>query len=227
MSAILIFDLDDTLVDTFGELIEPLERRAAAMLAKDGMAVDEEALIECLLDLRRKDPTRLYDRLREVCGGDSEAAVQTHRRVFTGFSVEALTLAPATKRMLTKLRANYLLALLTEGDRVTQQAKIDHLELTDLFDSLLIADPAEGTSKEAELAAYVRGIAADPQTIVVIGNRYDREIAAGLKLGTRTIWVRSGEGSEFEPADRQAQPDAVTSSVLEVPQRVERLLGSV
>lgn len=213
----LVFDLDDTLVDTYGLLITPLERRAADIIgAIEGVSQEPDQLFETLLDLRRKKPRELYAELSKLSHERADVIVNAHQQVFSDFSIEDLQIATEVTEMLAGLASAYALVLLTEGDREVQQAKIDHLGIAALFRTILIVDPSRGESKLETIKRYVATSGAKPERIVVIGNRLDKEIASAKALGAKAIWVKSGEGSE-ESERKHATADVVVSNVIEVP----------
>lgn len=227
MAKWLVFDLDDTIVDTFEILIRPLEAKAAALLHEHNLlTVSPEAFSEQLLELRRRNPERLYAMLGELAGEEGPAAIELHKGVFSDFSIESLIVAVEIRSMIQALRSRFTLVLMTEGRRSVQQAKIDHLDLAEVFHDILIVDPEDGETKLDVLRNYAEERRAAPDDIIVIGNRLDREIAAGRILGAKTIWVRSGEGSELEcPADESA-PDAVVDDVLDILPAIDAIAKS-
>lgn len=220
----LIIDLDDTLVDTFDLLIRPLETGAAELLRERGL-VDREPseLVERLLEIRRRSPESFYDELARVAGAQASAAVDLHRSIFSDFAVDSLILSPEVTRMLSGLRSGNRLVLMTEGRTELQRSKIEHLRLPELFDEVLIVDPARGETKRGRLADYMRHADASPEDMIVIGNRLDREIAAANAIGARSIWLRKGEGSEAAPRAADEMPDAIILDLLELPQALESL----
>jgi FMN phosphatase YigB (HAD superfamily) len=226
MTAHLIFDLDDTLVDTFELLIRPLETDAAEALHQQGFVeLSPDALRDSLLEVRRRDPAAFYDVLRRLAHGSADAAVTLHRSHFTDFPVEALVLDPARREMLETLKTRHKLVLMTEGRRDTQLAKIRHLALGDIFDEFLVVDPSVGEDKRDSLARYLARAKIGPHDAIVIGNRLDREIAAGMALGTRTVWLRAGEGSEISQTGAHAAPDRVIEDLADLPGALAALDG--
>jgi putative hydrolase of the HAD superfamily len=218
----LIFDLDDTLVDTYGLLIIPMERRAAEMIAElDGVTLSPESILETLLTLHRKSPGELYSQLAKLAPERAPLVIQVHRQVFANFSVEALEIAASVTEMLKQLSRENKLVLLTEGEPKLQKAKIDHLGIEKLFSDILILDPQAGDSKFDAIQKFICDSQLSPESVFVIGNRIDKEIMAAKKLGAKAIWVRAGEGSEVEGGEQYA--DAILDHVGEVPDVLQRL----
>jgi len=214
----LFFDLDDTLVDTFGLLIDPLERtaadRIAALLAGKASAHD---LHRELMRLHAVDPAAVDGYLRGLSPSRATDVVAAHRAVFRDFDVTPLRIDGAVTGMLATLRETHTLLLLTEGFPDLQARKIQHLGIAPCFDFVDIVASGSEATKESAIRDRIRGIGADPIRAIVIGNRIDREIVAGEAIGTHTVWVRSGEGSKCPSPERYARPTWTIDSVLDVP----------
>jgi FMN phosphatase YigB (HAD superfamily) len=221
----LFFDLDDTLVDTFHLLIDPLERTAAdAIAALLAGAVSRDDLHRELMRLHACDPTAIDGYLRGLSPPRATDVVAAHAAIFRDFDVTPLRIESAVTGMLAALGETHTLVLLTEGHPDLQARKVHHLGIASCFDFIdIVASNSEAT-KEAAIRDRIRNSGAEPAQTIVIGNRIDREIAAGQAIGTHTIWVRSGEGSGFATPERYARPTATVDGVLDVPQAL-RLIG--
>lgn len=209
----IIFDLDDTLADTFSLLIEPLEREAAArMVEAEAGGWEAGELAEILLRLRRERPERLEE---ELAGLVSGAAMDARRSALAEVPAERLRLDPEIRALLRDLRRDSSLVLLTEGDPDLQNRKIDHLKLRDLFDEVIIVPSGTEPAKEEAIADLLARRALPPDSVVIVGNRLDREILAGERLRLTTVWLRRGEGSGHIPGE-VARPDHVIESLGEL-----------
>ena len=112
----IVFDLDDTLVDTFSILIEPLERQAAAVMVSAGYPATTEELTSLLLQLHREHPDRLENELAQR--GVPPAVLAARRDILATVPVERLSLDPSVRRLLEDLGRDHDLFLLTEGVQV-------------------------------------------------------------------------------------------------------------
>jgi putative hydrolase of the HAD superfamily len=224
-SAIFI-DLDDTLVDTFGLLITPLEQQAASVICRcTKVPFTASQLTAILLELRTKTPAGLRDELRLLLGAAAEPALALRDRVFAEFSIDALAITPEIVALLKQLSADHVLVLVTEGRADIQKRKIQHLQIENLFDDILVIDPSTRTDKEFAINKYLHSRHMSPQQAIVVGNRLDREIAAGNRLGTVTVWLRSGEGREMSPEEPDTVPDAVIHCLGNLPAVIRGLAG--
>ncbi len=220
----IFVDLDDTLVDTFGLLITPLEIAAARAIAGAlPGALGAAELATALLELRRRCPAELEPRLRLLVPGDPERALAVRRAIFADFAVDALTLDAEVAAALAALRQKHGLVLVSEGRSAIQERKIRHLGLATRFDDVLVLENTSEGAKEAAIRAYLEARGLAPDRAIVVGNRLDREIAAGRNLGAFTVWVRCGEGSEMTPAKEDERPHLVIGGITELPAALDRL----
>lgn len=222
----LIFDLDDTLVDTYGQLIVPLEELAAKRMLEaqpnlgGARAVGEEDLATCLLRLRRSAPHDLEKRLRQEYLAVSSAALKVRMDVELGVSLDALALDQSRFNLLERSGEKYLLLLVTQGEDAFQNQKIERLGIGECFAEIVIVPPGRDSKKQS-MGALLRHHDLAPRHAVVIGNRIDNEIAAGNELGCATVWVKTGEGSEMQPQGKWEQPDCTVERL----EDLEQVLG--
>jgi FMN phosphatase YigB (HAD superfamily) len=64
-----------------------------------------------------------------------------------------------------------------------------------------------------------------PKQAVIVGNRLDREIIAGKRLGIPTIWIRAGEGSEAKLDDIDEKPNVVIDDIEQLPMAILALIS--
>ena len=224
-STAVILDLDDTIVDTYNLLIVPLETEAARRIASlPGIGASAEDVLAASLSARGRAPDEVDRQLSQRFPAQSTAVAAIRRDVFANARPDHLRLPAGRLETLRDLRRRHLLALLTEGDRGWQRRKVLHLDLEPVFDELVYVDPALGQSKKQALADLRRrtGIAYD--RMVVVGNRIDNEIAAGIMLGTKTIWVRAGEG-RHRPPPAGVEANATADGLVGIAAVVDHLLG--
>jgi FMN phosphatase YigB (HAD superfamily) len=124
--------------------------------------------------------------------------------------------------LLQDLRDRATLYLLTEGNLDFQGAKIDHLGIRSFFREVVIVPSGPG-AKHGALASLLERGRHPPASVVVVGNRLDREIRAGNRLGVTTVWVRRGEGSAVLPGKDTGLPDHTVNDVGELCQVFDHL----
>ena len=212
----VIFDLDDTLVDTSSLLIAPLEIEAARRMVELAPSLpDPDELAALVMELRRTGPGRIERELARILPGVTEEVLEARRRTFAGLTPHRLTLESRIRRLLRELHDRATLYLLTEGDFDFQSSKIDHLGIRSFFTEVVIAPPGPDSKRDALVLLLKRG-RHPPASVVVVGNRLDREIRAGNRLGVTTVWVRRGEGSGVIPDEGSGLPDHTVHDVVEL-----------
>ncbi len=199
----IVFDLDDTLFDAFGQCVRPAQREAAAAMRSAGL----RAPLETVVALREAYAGRRVDVDRLVAEAfpcaDLERVVEAGRRAFFERDPGALTPFPFTRPVLEALRMRATTVLLTAGSLATQRRKVERLGLAPLFDTLIFVDPAAGEDKHSALAGWLTASGWTPVEVLVVGDRPDAEIAAALALGCAALRIRGGEWA------RQPTPEGV------------------
>jgi FMN phosphatase YigB (HAD superfamily) len=219
----IIFDLDDTLVDTFTSLIIPLELEAVSAMVAAGMdESDAKRLSDLILRLRRDEPERIEEILRWHFPQVTEKMIEARRDVFLNASADQLAIDPAVKEMLRELSSNYDTYLVTTGTPEFQNSKVERLGLREMFKGVGILASGSEATKERWMASLIRN-RYRPESVIVVGNRVDNEIEAGNVLGMITVWVKYGEGSGMSPDEKTGPPDYIISNITEFPEVLVRL----
>ncbi len=219
----IIFDLDDTLVDTFTSLITPLESEAADEMVAAGMGESDSSRVrELILQLRKDDPDRIEELLLEKFPQAEGKAIQARRAVFTHASPDTLQIESAVKDMLRELSMRYDTYLVTTGRTEFQNRKLDQLGIRELFKGIAVLASGSEETKESWMESLMRG-RYHPQSVIVVGNRLDNEIKAGNRLGMITVWVKYGEGSGLSPSDDSGRPDYTIYNIKEFPELLSKI----
>lgn len=212
----IVFDLDDTLIDTFGALIMPLEVAAAKAMVDAGIKMNPTTLASHLLRIRRQAPSNVEEELRKIGCRLTPKAARVRTKLLTPSALGHLVLAPEVRNLLWQLRDRFELYLLTSGASAFQQNKIAQLELDDHFSEIFVVNDSSSMGKIKELEKLIDKRRFNKESVLIVGNRLDNEIAAGNALGLPTVWVKQGEGCELKPGTNTGQPDFMVRSVLEL-----------
>lgn len=127
-----------------------------------------------------------------------------------------MTLAEDVKTMLTELRKEVYLLLLTNGDRQTQREKIDACACQSYFDAIVVG----GEQKEEKPAPSIFHYCCDllgvqPGDCVMVGDTLETDIQGGLSAGLKaTVWINK---NSIVPLKSSPIPHYIVSSVLELP----------
>lgn len=203
----VVLDLDDTLIDTTSQLVGPAHTEAAAAMIAAGLSGGLEEVARKRLALARAHPRESVDALvASYFGCDDVAVVRAGHDAFYNRKVTHLEPFEDSIPVLQELgsRGTQRL-LLTVGHPGTQRQKIELAGLGPHVDEVVIVDSRE-PDKEPALVRLLVGRSLDPTSVVVIGDRIDREIAAARRLGCWAVRVDHGEGRFARPASPEEQP---------------------
>ncbi len=209
----VVFDLDDTLLDTTG-----LE---AEMLVGLCAAVNEELPGVEFAELRarfRNGRDELYQRvlageldvaayrrmhLTLVCepwGEPSEALHATAARLRDEQLGRSRFVEHAIELLRQLRRAGVRTGLLTNGPSWMQRRKVESLGLEAQLDAIGISEELGAAKPDpAAFAAALELIATDPGDAVMVGDHLDWDVRGALAAGMRgAVWV-AGDEDEREP----------------------------
>lgn len=229
---VMLFDLDDTIVDysrlageSWREVCEEFSNAAspfdpAAMLitikaASEWFWSDEERFRVGRLDL---DEAR-----REVCrqalgraGIDNRALAEAMGDAYARKRDEAYCLLPGARETLEILRALEVpLGLITNGGAPKQRGKIRRFDLERFF-QLIIVEGEFGAGKP-DLRVYRHALehfSVAARDTSMVGDNLDWDVAAPQALGIQGIWCDyRGAGL---PGDTNVRPDRIVRSIGEL-----------
>jgi uncharacterized cofD-like protein len=215
----VIFDMDDTLFDCTGTLVEASRVRAAEVLVAEGLDATVDEALEMQKDLADKHGPHflVFDEIARRHDLDEE----TVERVYRAYNSEDVGDIEPFRDVVPTLR--YLRArgiqcfLLTSGVYRRQATKIDRLGLRDEFDDLLINDVERGQMLSECLRYLLEKHSLRPAEALVVGNRPQEEIRVGNDLGTRTARMLHGRFRQFEPRDEREVADYRITRIFQVP----------
>jgi len=226
----IVLDLDDTLLDTSGLLVPRAQGEAARALIDAGLRAGPNRVARLrTLAARAVEPEQVD---REVCrqlgqvpdgiaGAGERAFYDRARNVRRGGGVRLL---PGARDVLNRLRHDYPLVLMTSGVPETQRAKIECVGIEPFFTQVIVLERGVAGGKRAALSRLQRSSGWLAREFLVVGDGWDAEILAGVRLGMFTCWVNRGEGRRrhrWPPLT----PNAVITGPRDIPCVVGRLDG--
>ncbi len=215
----VIFDLDDTLFDTFGQLVTPANREACQAMKDAGL---NAALDTCILKKMEfsKDASRqdVYKKLVAFFG--LRSGVKSETVTAAGFDafhnrkvIEDITPFDDCHSTLATLKKKYRLFLVTLGNPPTQKKKVEKLKLEPFFEKVIYVDVKDSHDKTGAFREIQKLTGFEPQNCVVVGNRIDLEIANGKSLNMQTILMNHGEYTHLIPRSDFERSDATITSL--------------
>ena len=223
----VFFDLDDTLVDTAGQLVELALEDAADAMLRAGLRADRGELIDFLLSKARAAQGGNYfvaavERFSHGCAGSSLSSVAKEARAaFFAADVPDLEPLPGCQRLLHRLRERgSRLLLITAGKPETQRRKIDRLGFAASFDAITYVNSLEGETKLPAFLQLLDRFAFDPFDCLCVGDRVVGEIRDANSLGMWTARMSGGEFAAVEPSHVNEVPDIIVADLCELATRL-------
>ncbi len=215
----VVFDLDDTLYDCTGTLLEASRRRAAEVLTDAGLplGVEETLALQKELADRFGPHFLVFDEIARRYELDNEAIDRAYR-AYNSDAVGDIQPFPDVLSTIGALRAeNVLCFLLTSGVHRRQSTKVAKLGLQDAFDDVVINDAERGELMGESLRHLLSKYRLRAQEVLVVGDRPPEEIRTGHDLGTVTAQMLHGRFSSFEPRDERERADYRIRRISQVP----------
>ncbi|XP_010852367.1 PREDICTED: N-acylneuraminate-9-phosphatase [Bison bison bison] len=168
----------------------------------------------CITDLRT---SHWEEAIQETKGGAANRKLAEECYfLWKSTRLQHMTLAEEVKAMLTELRKEVRLLLLTNGERQTQREKIEACACQSYFDAIVVG----GEQKEEKPAPSIFYYSCDllgvqPGDCVMVGDTLETDIQGGLNAGLKaTVWINK---NGVVPLKSSPTPHYIVSSVLELP----------
>jgi len=208
--SLVIFDLDNTLIDRTG----PFRRWAEQFVARRGLDVGEvQWLVDADGDGFVPRP-RFLSAVRARYGLDEpiDALLSSFRERI----VALVEIDPRVPAALDGLRRDgWRVAIATNGSTAQQSAKIRRTGLAAHVDAIAISEEVGAAKPDPRIfhvAAHRCGRRTDEGGWMV-GDCPTRDVAGGRQVGLRTIWLRRGRPWDSTAPAPEAIVDDVTETV--------------
>jgi len=233
----MLFDLDDTLLHSYGNA-KAAWLAVASEFAGDLAPLSTSEVVDAVAEVSRgfwADADhhrywrlRLLEARREIVvqalvglatAGRPSALIDVARRLadrFSAYRDEQMRLLPEAHQVLDVLRSRgILLGLVTNGAAEAQRAKVERFDLARRFDHIQIeGEHGFGKPEERAYLHALRQLGVDAHETWMIGDNLEWEVAAPQRLGIYAIWFDgAGEGL---PKDTQIRPDRIIRALSEV-----------
>lgn len=223
----LIFDLDDTLMDTWGQLVKVALTEACNAMIRAGLKTDIDTAVAFRSALYKEDPRcdfwkALVEKFGVNEGIEASAVSEIGDHSFHHRNVkEEIRLFPGAREMLERLQNSYKVSLVTAGSYKTQTQKVSRLDIEILFTEIYCVDPSQGMTKLDAFRKILNLSSDDAGTYLVIGNRLDHEIRMGKSLGMDTCYMKHGEYIHMSPSCPEEEADFVIGDITDLEHLLE------
>ena len=177
MIRLIIFDLDNTLFDTYEQLGVKVLDRMLMRMRKADLTKEQEKV------LREKYPTTGFRILARQLGLSDEIkriGMDTYQ------SMNLSRIKPfADVKLIKDFKQKKV--LVTSGTKDVQLRKLDILGIKDLFDEVFVDESSSPENKQRIFSKILKKYSMKPGEVIVIGDNAESEISAGNKLGMITV----------------------------------------
>lgn len=224
-SPLLVFDLDDTLVDWSDRSRHARETVAHFLAEQSGGSPASwlDAILEPDGDLWHQVISGAMPhgelaatRMRRILasrGREEAELVEEAVRRYHAAMVERARIEQATLELLAELNRRYTVHLLTNGLAEFQWLTLRGLALEPYFDRIYICSDLRCYKPDPTVFRHVLGEAgARPEEAWMIGDSWQDDMVPALELGMTTAWVNP----ERQPVPGELRPHHDLASVLEL-----------
>ncbi len=191
---LVIFDLDDTLVDTSRSIIPTrLEKIIDRMIVEGCLFKNKAVALEELLRINEGARNTGYalSEFFEINGLDREFLLIAEEELASEEEV-VISAAEGAHSTLQLLSRDHTLAIVTAGHPNLQRKKMEGAGISGTFFSKVIVCPSK--EKERSYQECLQDLQFHPKETVVCGDRIQQDLAPAKRLGMHTIHIRQGRG---------------------------------
>lgn len=192
----LVFDLDDTLLDTSGLLVPMAAMRACQAMIQAGLNCSLEECMKMRHQLAAElSHTDIFTRIADSFGTQNKGKA-VHDALDSFYNPDiphTLPLMQGAKENLVQLSENYSLYLVTMGSHSAQTEKIQALGIEKYFKKIFIMNGFIGERKQIAFQKILAEEQHHPHELLSVGNRLSSEIRDAKQIGSDTCYFAYGE----------------------------------
>lgn len=208
MIKLVIFDLDNTLVDFKKMKKASIESAVEAMLDA-GLKIPKEEMLKKIYQIYWKEGIEdqqvfdkvLLDEFGEIDYKILAAGIIGYRKAKEG----NLSLFPRTRWTLTELlKMGIKIAVVSDAPRLSAWLRIVHFGLQDYFETVITYEDTGKTKPAPEpFLAVLEKVKIQPQETIMVGDWVERDIVGAKNLKIKTVFAKYGDefGVENSGAD--------------------------
>lgn len=214
----VIFDLDDTLYDCSGSLIDASRRRAAKALVDAGLPCSEEEVYHLQKELTEKYGPyhHIFNEIVNKYNADSKL-VNVAYKAYNSSEVSEIKLFPYVIPTLKELKEKgYKLFMITVGVHERQERKINILGLKPYFDEIVINDQEIGLPMEECMRTLIERHTINYGEAVMVGDRVREELRIAKTIGMTTIQMLHGRFKNEPAVNDGDKPDYKIKRIFQI-----------
>ena len=214
----VIFDLDDTLYDCTGSLIDASRTRAAKALVEAGLPCTEDEVYQLQKELTEKYGPyyHVFNEIVNKYNADSKLVTIAYK-AYNSSEVSEIKPFPYVISTLKELKEKGCkLFLLTVGVHERQEKKINILGLKPYFDEIVISDQEIGLPLEDCMRDLVGRHDINFGEAVMVGDRVREELRIAKSLGMTTIQMLHGRFKNEPAVNECDKPDYKIKRIFQI-----------
>ncbi len=214
----VIFDLDDTLYDCSGSLIDASRSRAAKALVEAGLPCTEEEVYQLQKELTEKYGPyyHVFNEIVNKYNADNKL-VNIAYKAYNSSEVSEIKPFPYVISTLKELKEKgYKLFLLTVGVHERQEKKINILGLKPYFNEIVISDQEIGLPMEDCMRDLIERHNINFREAVLVGDRVREELRIAKSLGMTTIQMLHGRFKNEPAVNECDKPDYKIKRIFQI-----------
>lgn len=184
MIKLIIFDLDNTLFDTYNQLSKPVLGDMFQRMRAAGMTPEQEKA------LRERYAYTGFKILADQLGLNPDV-VMVGMEAYEFMDMRHIKPYDDAK-LLLELPGEKI--LVTSGIPKVQQEKVDLLGIRDYFEEVIIDDSSSPKNKEIIFERLMKEKSLKPGEVVVVGDNPDSELIGAKNLGIVSVQILRHEG---------------------------------
>ncbi len=219
---LIIFDLDDTLIDSWNYSFPFRVNLIAKKLHEEGLSQSEEEIYKGIMEQNSTSANGIgaiknYLKTLQIDLELEKLAIKTLVEPVEG--QVKIPLIDGAQKIVEAVKEKNTLAIVTHGNEKEQKRKFLDSGLDEKSFAKVVVTP--GYDKGPAYSNLCEELEFSPTNSLVIGDKYKTDLFPAKKLGMKTVHLKWGRGKILVP--KEGEVDYIISSLEELKQIVEEL----
>ena len=195
---LIIFDLDDTLVDTTGSILPHRRKRALRAMVDAGLEIESFEKALSAFDVCDENSESSSATLKKFLGKQKKFYAIGYEKIYASDLFDfPIQTTPSAFEVLQQLQNHHKLALVTYGIEAVQKAKMKKTGLDSRFFSTIVV--TKSGNKKPHYQTIFEAFGGPASDVIVVGDRIASDLTPAKELGFRTVQIKWGRGKNSEP----------------------------